>query len=795
MDELARLYLEEVVTRHGIPVSIICEHDPRFTSNFWMSFQKAMSTRLDMSMAYHPQTDGQSERTIQTLEDMLHACVIDFGNGKCRLPVCLAEFGDAQLTSPELIHETTEKIVQIKQRIQAARYRQKSYAKVRRKPLEFQVGDRVRLKLLQQLSIIHNTFHVPNLKKCLFGEPLSILLDELHIDEKLRFIEESVIMDRDVKRLKQSRISIIKVRWNSRRGPEFTWEPEDQFRKKLSKVIASFDLGLTKKNQENIIKTLIPLRPILVVLQSANNEKELWDLSMHQTWKETGVKGMPKALGLQRLKQRKGGHQPSTSVGGNFPPNDTLLSHHTQPFIPSSLHILTGLTPIHVNPYSQPSANLVHRQALNFPFLTQIEKQRQILPLPRTQSWFTSPSLEKSKGNSRHEKGCKKLEPPPKMFGSKRSRYMSKYYHFYEDYGYDTNDCRPSELRFKRHKPPAETPILMVSQGARIAKSLVQENTGYEGKEIIFPLVARTNNAPVIIEAKIFGRKVGRVHMDGGSSCEIIYESCFEKLNPTIKATKVDLKTILVGFSGEGSWSVGEFPLEIIIREVPFSRTETLNFVIVRSDSPHNMLLGRTSMQRMGIVVSTIHEAIKFHTEKGIETVLLTDEANEGMKRAKRIPTTRFHLKCFLDAYKGYNKIQMAEEDENKTAFYAGEGDFYYKKISFGHKNVGATYQRGAKWAIELGEHDIVFLRREEKETPVDFLVEIPFKDNKRKEKPKEVPNSSSKWRLYTDGASNSSRSEAGLLLIDPEGKEYTYALRFEFETTNNEAKYKALLA
>ncbi|GJT38692.1 reverse transcriptase domain-containing protein [Tanacetum coccineum] len=102
---------------------------------------------------------------------------------------------------------------------------------------------------------------------------------------------------------------------------------------------------------------------------------------------------------------------------------------------------------------------------------------------------------------------------------------------------------------------------------------------------------------------------------------------------------------------------------------------------------------------------------------------------------------------------------------------------------------------RVAKWAIELGEHDIVFLRRNEKETPADFLVEIPFEDNEKKEKPKEVPDLNSKWRLYTDEASNSDRSGAGLMLIDPEGKEHTYALRFEFETTNNKAKYEALLA
>ncbi|GJY63727.1 putative reverse transcriptase domain-containing protein [Tanacetum coccineum] len=152
LDKLARLYLKEVVTRHGIPVSIICDRDPRFASNFWRSLQSALGTNLDMSTAYHPQTDGQSERTIQTLEDMLRACAIDFGKGwvnhlplvefltsiaitsasrpapfealygrKCRSPVCWTEVGEAQILGPELIQETTEKIIQIKQRGKLAR--------------------------------------------------------------------------------------------------------------------------------------------------------------------------------------------------------------------------------------------------------------------------------------------------------------------------------------------------------------------------------------------------------------------------------------------------------------------------------------------------------------------------------------------------------------------------------------------------------------------------------------------------------------------------------------------------
>ncbi|GJU76765.1 putative reverse transcriptase domain-containing protein [Tanacetum coccineum] len=216
MDKLTRLYMKEVVTRHEIPVSIICDRNGRFTSQFWRSFQKALGTRLDMSTAYHSQTDRQSKITIQTLEDMLRAYVIDFGNAlygrKCRSPVCLTEVGDTQLTGLEIIHETTEKIIQIKQIIQAARDRQKSYADVRHNPLEFQVRDKVMLKVSPCKGVIrfgkrgklnprvHNTFHVSNLKKCLSDEPLAIPLDEIHIDDKLYFVEEPVeIMDRKVK--------------------------------------------------------------------------------------------------------------------------------------------------------------------------------------------------------------------------------------------------------------------------------------------------------------------------------------------------------------------------------------------------------------------------------------------------------------------------------------------------------------------------------------------------------------------------------------------------------------------
>nr|GEW61929.1 putative reverse transcriptase domain-containing protein [Tanacetum cinerariifolium] len=152
---------------------------------------------------------------------------------KCRSLVCWADVRDAQLTGPEIIHETTEKIVQIKSRIQAARDRQKSYAdlSVSRWTPKLVIGSCLRLEIPQRLSRVHNTFYVSNMKKCLSDESLVISLEELHVDDKLHFVEEPVeVMDREIKQLKRSRIPIIKVRWNSKRGPEFTWECEDQFK-------------------------------------------------------------------------------------------------------------------------------------------------------------------------------------------------------------------------------------------------------------------------------------------------------------------------------------------------------------------------------------------------------------------------------------------------------------------------------------------------------------------------------------------------------------------------------------
>ncbi|KAJ9544494.1 hypothetical protein OSB04_024201 [Centaurea solstitialis] len=272
-EQLAEIYVKEVVSRHGVPVSIISDRDVRFTSRFWERFHSELGTRLHFSTAYHPQTDGQSERTIQTLEDMLRACVLDFG-GSWDTYLPLAEFSynnsrQRVLGSTEVVQRTTEDIQRIRERLRTAQSRQKSYADRQRSNLEFQVGDRVllkvspwkglirfrkrgklgpryigpftvlarvgkvayRLELPAVLGQIHNTFHVSQLRKCLADKTAHIPLDDIQVDESLNYVERPVaVIDRKVKRLRSKEIGIVKVQWQHRKGSEWTWEPEAEMR-------------------------------------------------------------------------------------------------------------------------------------------------------------------------------------------------------------------------------------------------------------------------------------------------------------------------------------------------------------------------------------------------------------------------------------------------------------------------------------------------------------------------------------------------------------------------------------
>ncbi|GKA51153.1 putative reverse transcriptase domain-containing protein [Tanacetum coccineum] len=207
MDRLARLYLHEIVARHGVLISIISDRDSRFTSRFWQSMQEALGSRLDMSTAYHPQTDGQSERTIKTLEDTLRACVLDF-EGSWDVHLSLVEFS----------------------------YNNSYHFSVRCAPFEALYGRKFRSPIMWAEvgeDGVHDTFHVSNLKKCLADPTLQVPLDEIQVDAKLNFVEEPVeILQKEFKKLKRSRITIVKVRWNSKRGPEFMWEHEDQMKLK-----------------------------------------------------------------------------------------------------------------------------------------------------------------------------------------------------------------------------------------------------------------------------------------------------------------------------------------------------------------------------------------------------------------------------------------------------------------------------------------------------------------------------------------------------------------------------------
>ncbi|GKE11907.1 putative reverse transcriptase domain-containing protein, partial [Tanacetum coccineum] len=229
MEKLARLYTDEIVARHGVPVSIISDRDVRWDVHLPLA-------EFSYNNSYHTS---------------IQCAPFEALNGrKCRSPVLWAKIRDGSLIGPELVQETTDKVVVIKERLQAARDRQKSYADNRRTPLEFEVGDRVmlkilerigpvayRLKLPEELSGVHDTFHVSNLKKYLADANLHVPLNEIKIDKTLRFVKEPVeIMDREIWKMKRSKISLVKVCWNLKRGPEFTWELEDHMKSKYPRL-------------------------------------------------------------------------------------------------------------------------------------------------------------------------------------------------------------------------------------------------------------------------------------------------------------------------------------------------------------------------------------------------------------------------------------------------------------------------------------------------------------------------------------------------------------------------------
>ncbi|TYK26028.1 pol protein [Cucumis melo var. makuwa] len=296
----AQLYMYEIVKLHGVPVSIVSDRDARFTFKFWKGLQTDMGTRLNFSTTFHPQTDGQTERLNQVLEDMLRACALKFPGswdshlhlmefaynnsfqatigmapfealyGKCcRSPVCWGEVGEQRLMGPELVQSTNEAIQKIRARMYTAQSRQKSYADMRRKDLEFDVGDKVFLKvapmrgvlrfekrgklsprfvrpfeilerigqvayrfsLPPSLSAVHDVFHVSMLRKYVPDPSHVVDYEPLEIDENLSYTEQPVeVLARVVKMLRNREIPLVKVLWWNHRVEEATWEREDDMR-------------------------------------------------------------------------------------------------------------------------------------------------------------------------------------------------------------------------------------------------------------------------------------------------------------------------------------------------------------------------------------------------------------------------------------------------------------------------------------------------------------------------------------------------------------------------------------
>ncbi|GJR05998.1 putative reverse transcriptase domain-containing protein [Tanacetum coccineum] len=291
MDRLARLYLNEIVARHCVPISIIYDRDSRFTLKFWKSMQEALGTRLDMSTGYHPQTDGQIELLYNNRYHSSVRCAsFEALYGiKCRSLIMWAEVGESQLIGPELVQETTEKISQIKDRLKATCDRQKSYADKRRKPLDFSVGDYVLLKVSPSKGVVRfrkkrelaprfvGPFDIIE-KKCLADPTLQVPLDEIRVDAKLNFVEEPVeILEREFKKLKRSVLYVSNV--GNKSSQELILPRIDQGVGSTSGIRAcalrNFDLEVMElENTQNNALAKLPMLKL--------GEYEMWEIRIKQ---------------------------------------------------------------------------------------------------------------------------------------------------------------------------------------------------------------------------------------------------------------------------------------------------------------------------------------------------------------------------------------------------------------------------------------------------------------------------------------------------------------------------------
>nr|GEV62521.1 hypothetical protein [Tanacetum cinerariifolium] len=501
-----------------------------------------------------------------------------------------------------------------------------------------------------------------------------------------------------------------------------------------------------------------------------------------------------------------------------------------------------------------------------------------------------------------------KFQPPPPMLTPVEKRSNNKFCDFHNDKGHNT-DGRDQSKVGKKEAPAKDKPtaIYMIQSWQRMTSQKVTQS--FERvREITFPSLATSSRTkrPLVIEAKIDGHMIHRMYVDGGSLTEVLYEHCFNRLRPEVKNQMVSATTSLTGFSGETIWPLGQLRLLVTIGDADHSTRAWMNFMIVRTRLTPE---GKLGYIRMAAVIHGVPPSVAEHRlniREGYSPVR-QKKKGQALECAKAIQA----------------EIQLAESDEEKTAFHTGQGVYCYTKMPFGLKNVGATYQRlvdkafdsqigrnievyvedlvmkshtkaeilrdigetfrtlgkinmklnpkkctfgavkgmflgymitpeGIKWfpdktkvvlqlsssrtikevkslnwklaslnrflskielypngkassitsfrsqeaseSVMLGEHNITYQPRTSVKGQIlaDFLAEM---SDESLPDASVVKTQQESWTLFTDGSSCVDRSGTGLILTSPEGTEFTYALRFQFEASNNEAEYEALIA
>jgi hypothetical protein len=264
--------MTQIVCLHGVPKKIVSDRGSQFTSRFWKKLHESLDTKLNFSSAYHPQTDGQTERTNQVLEDMLRACALKHGGSwdkslpyaefsynnsyqaslkmspfealygrKCRTPLYWDQTGERQFFGPELIQEAEEQVRMIRENLRIAQSMQKSYADTRRRLLEFKEGDHVYLKVspirgMRRFKVKgklspHDVFHVSQLKKCLRVPEEQLPMEDLSIQDDLTYAEYPIkILDTLTRVTRNKVIKMCKVQWSHHGEDEATWEREEELR-------------------------------------------------------------------------------------------------------------------------------------------------------------------------------------------------------------------------------------------------------------------------------------------------------------------------------------------------------------------------------------------------------------------------------------------------------------------------------------------------------------------------------------------------------------------------------------